>query len=355
MHTPQWRQCLARAVPRRRPAGDHRLSVGDERRAARVDGAARCARRRPAHRGRTASSPTRAIAAAFDQQRLPHPVDASPVRAADRVSQGDRLAARSRCWSERRARPHRPAQAVRLAGHARRRTVRVLVTGATGFTGGHLARALAARGDTVSRARPRRRPARGGAGARRASSWSPATCAIRRPSAAATAGVDVVYHIAAIYRQAGLPDDTYRAVNATAVRRDRSRRPPAPASSASCTAARSASTATSSIRPPTKTRRSSPGDIYQVTKLEGERLAREAAARLGIEVTIARPTGIYGPGDRRLLKLFRGVARRPLGDARARRNLLPSDLHRRSGRRVSSVRRRTRRRPTAPTSSPAGR
>ena len=27
-------------------------------------------------------------------------------------------------------------------------------------------------------------------------------------------------------------------------------------------------------------------------------------------MTIARPTGIYGPGDRRLLKLFRGVARR---------------------------------------------
>ncbi len=52
-----------------------------------------------------------------------------------------------------------------------------------------------------------------------------------------------------------------------------------------------------------------PGDVYQETKLEGERLAREAAQQFGIEVTIARPTGIYGPGDRRLLKLFRGVAR----------------------------------------------
>ena len=35
--------------------------------------------------------------------------------------------------------------------------------------------------------------------------------------ASATAGIDVVYHIVAIYRQAGLPDETYRAVNATAV------------------------------------------------------------------------------------------------------------------------------------------
>jgi nucleoside-diphosphate-sugar epimerase len=50
--------------------------------------------------------------------------------------------------------------------------------------------------------------------------------------------------------------------------------------------------------------------VYQRSKLEGERLGREAGERLGIEVTIARPSGIYGPGDRRLLKMFRGVARR---------------------------------------------
>jgi nucleoside-diphosphate-sugar epimerase len=49
--------------------------------------------------------------------------------------------------------------------------------------------------------------------------------------------------------------------------------------------------------------------VYQETKLEGEHLARDAGRRLGVPVTIVRPTGIYGPGDRRLLKLFRGVAR----------------------------------------------
>jgi len=59
--------------------------------------------------------------------------------------------------------------------------------------------------------------------------------------------------------------------------------------------------------------------VYQQTKLEGEHLARNAAASTGVEVVIARPTGIYGPGDRRLLKLFRGVAHRRfmiLGDGR---------------------------------------
>ena len=63
-----------------------------------------------------------------------------------------------------------------------------------------------------------------------------------------------------------------------------------------------------------------PGDVYQETKLEGERLAREPRpATPASRSSIARPTGIYGPGDRRLLKLFRGVARRRfvvLGDGR---------------------------------------
>ena len=53
-----------------------------------------------------------------------------------------------------------------------------------------------------------------------------------------------------------------------------------------------------------------PGDLYQETKLEGERVGREAAARVGMELVIARPTGIYGPGDRRLFKVFGKVATR---------------------------------------------
>jgi dihydroflavonol-4-reductase len=62
-----------------------------------------------------------------------------------------------------------------------------------------------------------------------------------------------------------------------------------------------------------------PGDIYQETKLEGERIGRAAAGRTGVEFVVARPSGIYGPGDRRLLKLFGAIARRRfimLGDGR---------------------------------------
>lgn len=127
--------------------------------------------------------------------------------------------------------------------------------------------------------------------------------------AKAVAGIDVVYHIAAIYRQAGLSSRTYRAVNATAVGQ-------IVEAAAAAGARRVVHCSTVGVhgdieRPPANEDAPlKPGDIYQETKLEGERLARDAGARLGIEVTIARPSGIYGPGDRRLLKLFRGVARR---------------------------------------------
>ena len=186
--------------------------------------------------------------------------------------------------------------------------MRALVTGATGFTGGHLARALAARGDTVSALVRAEGPP---ADALRAAGTTVVLGDVRDPQALAraTTGVDVVYHIAAIYRQAGLSADTYRAVNATAVQH-------VVEAAAANGVKRVVHCSTVGVhgdvdRPPAgEDAPLKPGDIYQVTKLEGEQLARAAGERLGIEVTIVRPTGIYGPGDRRLLKLFRGVTRR---------------------------------------------
>ena len=48
-----------------------------------------------------------------------------------------------------------------------------------------------------------------------------------------------------------------------------------------------------------------PGDIYQLTKLEGEKKAKEFHDKTGLPLVIIRPTAIYGPGDMRLLKLFK--------------------------------------------------
>jgi nucleoside-diphosphate-sugar epimerase len=184
--------------------------------------------------------------------------------------------------------------------------MRALVTGATGFTGGHLARRLAAGGDTVR------------ALVRDVAKATPTLPGIelvagdltdRESLRRAVDSVDVVYNIAALYREASLPASAYRAVNATAV-----------ASLIEAAAAagvpRVVHCSTVGVHgdiaqpPANEDAPLAPGDIYQETKLEGETLARDAAARTGVGVTIVRPTGIYGPGDRRLLKLFRGVARR---------------------------------------------
>jgi nucleoside-diphosphate-sugar epimerase len=122
-------------------------------------------------------------------------------------------------------------------------------------------------------------------------------------------GVDVVFNIAALYRQAGLPEATYRTVNAEA---------PGALVDACARAGvrRVVHCSTVGVHgdiehpPADENAPLRPGDVYQVTKLEGEQRARDRAQHGGVELVIVRPSGIYGPGDRRLLKLFRGVARR---------------------------------------------
>ena len=181
-----------------------------------------------------------------------------------------------------------------------------LVTGATGFTGGHLARGLVSRGYRVRVLA--RRPEAAAALRLIGVDVVEGDLKDRASLARALAGVGVVFNIAAIYRQAGVPAAEYRAVNVDGVRA-------IVEEAARAGARRVVHCSTVGVHgdvehpPADEDAPLKPGDVYQATKLEGESVAREAAARSGIELVIARPTGIYGPGDRRLLKLFRGVAR----------------------------------------------
>jgi dihydroflavonol-4-reductase len=186
-------------------------------------------------------------------------------------------------------------------------TERVLVTGGTGFTGVHLVRRLVAEGNAV------RVLARS---AEKAHALLPPEVDVTEgdiadPDAIARSirGRAVVYHLAAVYREAGIPDSRYREVHVDATARllDASRAEGV---------RRFVHCSTIGVHghiehpPANEEYRFAPGDIYQETKAEGERLVLEYGRRHGFPVTVVRPAAIYGPGDLRLRKLFRMIARR---------------------------------------------
>jgi dihydroflavonol-4-reductase len=184
----------------------------------------------------------------------------------------------------------------------------VLVTGAAGFTGLALARSLTRRGQRV----------RGLVRNRKRASYleqvggEVVAGGVRDLATVQEAllGVDTVYHLAAVFRRAGVPDSEYRSVHVDATRQ-----------LVECSAAagvrRFVHCSTVGVHgdvegqaPAAEDAPFQPGDIYQVTKLEGERMALDTAGRVGLPLTVVRPGPIYGPGDRRLLKLIGGVARK---------------------------------------------
>lgn len=188
--------------------------------------------------------------------------------------------------------------------------MRVLVTGATGFTGGHLASTLARRGEDVrALVRPKSR-ARFDRSLLPAAGVKAAEGDLGDPGSLARAveGVQIVYHIAATYREAGQPDTAYRAINVDGTRHLLE-------AARAAGAARLVHCSTGGVHghvanpPANEDAPFNPGDVYQDTKLEAEQLARRFGAETGFDVVVARPIGIYGPGDTRFLKMFRGLAR----------------------------------------------
>ena len=196
---------------------------------------------------------------------------------------------------------------------------RVLITGAAGFTGLSLALSLAAAGYRI-RGLVR---SRDGAAALERAGVATIAGDIRDPAVIrqATEGIDTVYHLAAVFRRAGVPDSEYREVHVDATRQ-------LVEASAAAGVRRIVHCSTVGVHgsvseeaPATEDAPFHPGDIYQETKLEGEQVALQAADRVGVPLTVVRPGPIYGPGDKRLFKLIGGVARkrfRLLGDGSAR-------------------------------------
>jgi nucleoside-diphosphate-sugar epimerase len=183
--------------------------------------------------------------------------------------------------------------------------VKVALTGATGYTGSRLAAALSARGDHVAALVRAGSPRYG---------LPPGVRVVEgdlgNPSALSELvdACDAVLHVAAVYRTAGHPDSYYRDVNVGGTER---------LLEAAARGGVGLFVHTSTVgvhghveHPPAdESAPYAPGDVYQQTKAEAEALALRFHRGRGLPVVVVRPGAIYGPGERRLLKLFKAIAR----------------------------------------------
>lgn len=184
--------------------------------------------------------------------------------------------------------------------------MRVALTGATGYTGGHLLKALRERGDDVS-VLVRRSTEPGflaSCGARIVAGDLAGSEGLDR----LVEGCQAVVHAAAVYRRAGHPDAYYRDINVGGSERLLE-------AAARAGVHRFVHTSTVGVHghvshpPADENTPLAPGDVYQETKAEAEALALRFHRTRGLPVVVVRPGAIYGPGERRLLKLFRAIAR----------------------------------------------
>jgi len=184
--------------------------------------------------------------------------------------------------------------------------MRVALTGASGYTGGRLLGTLRGRGNDVT-ALVRASSVTEGlrrSGATLVEGDLASDEAVRR----LVDGADAVVHVAAVYRTAGHPDSYYRDVNVGGTERLLE-------AAAAVGVRRFVHTSTVGVHghvenpPADETAPVSPGDVYQATKAEAEALALDFHRHRGVPVAVVRPGAIYGPGETRLLKLFRAIAR----------------------------------------------
>jgi nucleoside-diphosphate-sugar epimerase len=183
----------------------------------------------------------------------------------------------------------------------------VLVTGATGFTGGHLCERLVGDGHRV---RALVRDA-GRASRLRELGVELAVGDLCQPHSLerATEGVDLVYHIGALFRPENV---TRRQLTETNVDGTRHLLDAALRSGVRRFVHCSTVGVHGDIRHPPANEDTpfAPGDPYQESKTEGERVVHRYMADGRLPIVVFRPGGIYGPGDMRFLKLFRAIKTR---------------------------------------------
>ncbi len=188
----------------------------------------------------------------------------------------------------------------------------LLVTGAGGFIGRALVKALLERGESVVANDIRMAPLlaeldRGGVSR---ANLSLVEGDIAEPSTQEECTHDArgVFHLAAAHLSVSAPDAEYRRTNVDAVRSlietcsDRGVERFVHLSSVGVFGA-------IENPPADEATPCRPESIYERTKLEGEQVVLRAAREHGFPAIVLRPAWVYGPGDERTEKLFRAIAK----------------------------------------------
>lgn len=181
-----------------------------------------------------------------------------------------------------------------------------LVTGAGGFVGENLVRHLVKQGKRV-RAMVRKREQ---ASALKELVDEVVLADLQDSDSLKSAvdGVAGIYHIGALFRQEGSDHSVFHDINAEGTRRLLD-------AAVAAGVPRFIHCSTSGVHsgqedyPLDENGPLSPDDHYQVSKLEGERIALSYFESGKIDGVVIRPVMIYGPGDARTLKLFKMIAK----------------------------------------------
>ena len=194
----------------------------------------------------------------------------------------------------------------------------VLVTGATGFLGRALLETLGKRDCNIRLfARPSTAGIESTAGSKLAADYGARLITGELTSAAdmrsACEGVTHIFHLAATSQYSGSRANSPKTIYQSNVEGTRVL---AECAAQLTTPPRFVHVSTVAVhgdtgaQAATETSALSAKTAYEATKLEAERLLQDIANRTSLRLTILRPSAIVGPGDLRLLKLFRLANRR---------------------------------------------
>jgi len=185
--------------------------------------------------------------------------------------------------------------------------MKVLVTGGTGFTGSHLVKKLISRDINV---RVLVRPAGKIDTLKELGAEIVTGDIVDKDSVfKAVDGTDGVFHIAAAFREANLPDKAYWDINYGGTKNiiEACLKYKIPRLVHCSTIG-----VTSSVKnpPADETTPYSPGDVYQESKCKAEKEVLKYIREKNLPASIIRPCAIYGPGDFRLFKMFKMIAKK---------------------------------------------